>query len=89
MKDIQSASSVSGSCSKEALSSVVSLQECPLTVSNMPFLLYLLEYNCQAFPGTQKGIFLKLFPRDISCEFVKGVFPVSFLLCNPYTCKWL
>ena len=39
--------------------------------------------NCLAFSGTKKGIscLKKLYPRDIYCELVKGVFPGSFLLC--------
>ena len=85
MTDIQSACSVSRtSCSEEVLSSVVSFHDRQPTVL-MPFWLsYLLEYKLSSFCRHQKKEFSclkKLYPRDISFELVKGVFPGSFLLC--------
>ena len=45
------------------------------------WLLYLLEYKLSQAPKMEFSCLKKLYPRDISCELVKGVFPGSFLLC--------
>ena len=85
MTDIQSARSVSRtSCSEEVLSSIVSFHDRQPTVL-MPFLAVIfVGVLLSSFSRHQKREFSclkKLYPRDISCELVKGVFPGSFLLC--------
>ena len=87
MTDIQSASSVSRqkatSCSEEVHSSVVSFHERQLTVLNFLVVVFVGVYIVQLFQAPKKefSCLKKLFPRDISCELVKGVFPGSCLLC--------
>ena len=86
MKDIQSASSVSRIKINFLLKGSAQLHRQLPRASAYCFKYVIFGFciywsiNCPAFPGTNLGFscFKKLFPRDISCEFIKGVFQGLF-----------
>ena len=85
MTDIQSASSVSQIKSHFLLGGIAQLlRQLPRPSAycfNAIFGCCICwNINCPA-PKKEFSCLKKLYPRDISCELVKGVFPGSFLFC--------